>query len=232
MELAALPQPGTPLTMSSRDIAELTGSTHDNVLKTIRRLVTEGVVSANETPYRHPQNGQTYLEFLLSFRDTMVVVSGYSAELRARIVDRWQALELAAAPSPLNLRDIRQLAPLALQLVQVVQEQQAELEAARPKVEFFDRVSDASNAQTVEEIGKLFGLSRVRMFAELRRQGLLLRNNLPAQEHLTAGRFRVIERVYKDASGQEHAYAKTLVTGLGLTYIAKRLGRALEVAHG
>lgn len=93
-------------TMTSRDIAELTGSTHDAVLKSIRRLVAEGIVSGNETPYKHPQNSQTYSEFLLSFRDTMVVVSGYSAELRAKIIDRWQELEAkqlavpAAAPKP------------------------------------------------------------------------------------------------------------------------------------
>lgn len=86
------------LTMSSREIAELTGSTHDNVLKTVRRLVSEGVVLGNEAPYTHPQNGQTYNEFRLSFRDTMVVVSGYSAELRARIIDRWQELESHQAP--------------------------------------------------------------------------------------------------------------------------------------
>ncbi|PLY41203.1 hypothetical protein CSZ94_17330 [Janthinobacterium sp. ROICE36] len=91
--------------MTSREIAELTGSTHDAVLKTIRRLLAEGVVSGNETPYKHPQNSQTYSEFLLSFRDTMVVVSGYSAELRAKIIDRWQELEAkqlavpAAAPA-------------------------------------------------------------------------------------------------------------------------------------
>lgn len=93
-------------TMTSREIAELTGSTHDAVLKTIRRLLAEGVVSGNETPYKHPQNSQTYSEFLLSFRDTMVVVSGYSAELRAKIIDRWQELEAkqlavpAVAPKP------------------------------------------------------------------------------------------------------------------------------------
>lgn len=80
-------------TMTSREIAELTGSSHDSVLKTVRRLVSEGIVSANETPYTHPQNGQNYSEFRLSFRDTMVVVSGYSAELRAKIIDRWQELE-------------------------------------------------------------------------------------------------------------------------------------------
>lgn len=49
--------------MTSREIAELTGSTHDNVLKTVRGLVEKGLVSRNETPYTHPQNGQTYSEF-------------------------------------------------------------------------------------------------------------------------------------------------------------------------
>lgn len=40
-------------TMSSRDIAQLVDSTHDSVLKTIRRLIAEGVVFGNETPYTH-----------------------------------------------------------------------------------------------------------------------------------------------------------------------------------
>lgn len=84
-------------TMSSREIAELTGSSHDNVLKTIRGLIGKGVVSGNDTPYVHPQNGQTYMEFRLDFRNTMVVASGYSAELRARIIDRWVELETGAA---------------------------------------------------------------------------------------------------------------------------------------
>lgn len=39
-------------TMSSREIAELTGSSHDNVLKTARALVAKGVVSSNDTPYQ------------------------------------------------------------------------------------------------------------------------------------------------------------------------------------
>ncbi len=102
------------LTMSSREIGELTGSTHDNVLKAIRRLVSEGVVSANETPYIHPQNGQTYREFRLDYRNTMVVVSGYSAELRARIIDRWMELEAQvsappAAPKPALSKDAHEV---------------------------------------------------------------------------------------------------------------------------
>ena len=38
------------LILTSREIAELVGSTHDNVLKTVRRLISEGVVFGNDTP--------------------------------------------------------------------------------------------------------------------------------------------------------------------------------------
>lgn len=85
------------ITMSSREIAELVGATHDNVMKTVRGLICKGVVFGNETPYKNKQNHQTYMEFILDFRNTMVVVSGYSAELRAKIIDRWQELEKVVA---------------------------------------------------------------------------------------------------------------------------------------
>lgn len=106
-----LMQCGKAPTMSSREIADLTNASHDNVLKTIRALVARGVVSGNETPYVHPQNGQTYSEFLLSYRDTMVVVSGYSVELRARIIDRWQELEAQQSmPRELSRIELLQIA--------------------------------------------------------------------------------------------------------------------------
>lgn len=120
---------GQSLTMSSREIAELTGSTHDNVLKTIRGLVERGVVSGNETPYVHPQNGQTYNEFKLSYRDTMVVVSGYSVELRAKIIDRWQELE-AQASQPLVPQTLPDALRLAADLAEKAQIAAAERDEA------------------------------------------------------------------------------------------------------
>jgi len=58
-------------------------------------LIEQGVVFGNETTYIHKQNKQEYPMYLLDYRNTMVVVSGYSVELRARIIDRWQELEKA-----------------------------------------------------------------------------------------------------------------------------------------
>ena len=82
------------LTMSSRDIAELTEKPHDNVLKLIRSLIDGGIVNST-TPqeYTHPQNKQTYIEYLCSKRDSLIIVARLSPEFTAHIVDRWQELE-------------------------------------------------------------------------------------------------------------------------------------------
>ena len=63
------------LTMSSREIAELCGKEHRNVLRDIRGYVERGVLKTEQTPYIDAQNGQTYYEFSLNKRDTLLVVS-------------------------------------------------------------------------------------------------------------------------------------------------------------
>ena len=95
------------LTMTSREIADLTGKEHRNVMRDIRAMLTElysegGVLSFEHT-HINPQNGQSYPIYKLPKRESLILVSGYSTELRAKIIDRWQQLEAvviqpAAAP--------------------------------------------------------------------------------------------------------------------------------------
>ena len=92
-----------PLTMSSLEIAKLTGKNHDHILRDIRKMLEgldEGVTKFEET-YKHPQNGQVYPIFNLPKRECFILVSGYNLKLRAAIIDRWQELE-GAAPKPLS----------------------------------------------------------------------------------------------------------------------------------
>lgn len=106
------------LTMSSREIAELTGKEHRNVMADIRKMLVElcdeeGVLKFQQT-HRNEQNGQEYPIFSLPKRETLILVSGYSVELRARIIDRWQELEQQqakpAAVAELSRMDILRLA--------------------------------------------------------------------------------------------------------------------------
>lgn len=80
--------------MTSREIAELTGRRHDNVLRDIETMLDElGVGRLSfEGSYLSDQNKQMPL-FRLPRRECLILVSGYSVETRAKIIDRRQELE-------------------------------------------------------------------------------------------------------------------------------------------
>lgn len=79
--------------MSSREIAELTGKNHADVMRDIR-VMLQGLdeVESKFAGYYTALNGKRNPLFNLPKRETMILVSGYSVALRARIVDRWMEL--------------------------------------------------------------------------------------------------------------------------------------------
>lgn len=110
MQLANI---GQQLTMTSREIAELTEKRHDNVMRTIETLYERGVLGLpqfEEVP--NPSSGPLLIsQYRLEKRDTYIVVAQLSPEFTARLVDRWQELEEAKAkPAELSRMDILQIA--------------------------------------------------------------------------------------------------------------------------
>lgn len=82
--------------MSSREIAKLTGKLHRNVMRDATNMLVElhGLeVALKFEHYYIASNGKRNPELLLPKRETLILVSGYSVELRARIIDRWMELE-------------------------------------------------------------------------------------------------------------------------------------------
>ncbi|MDE2465753.1 MAG: Rha family transcriptional regulator [Alphaproteobacteria bacterium] len=86
--------------MSSREIAELTGKRHDHVMADIRKMLKSLGLHSPEFSGQYRDATGRYLPcFNLPKRETLILVSGYSVELRARIIDRWQELEARQAPA-------------------------------------------------------------------------------------------------------------------------------------
>lgn len=215
-------------TMSSREVAQLTGSTHDNVLKTVRALAHKGVVSANETPYKHPQNGQTYSEFLLSYRDTMVVVSGYSVELRAKIIDRWQELEAREATTSRVPESFSEALRLAADL-------QAQVELQAPKVAAIKRLASAQGAICITDAAKQLQIAPSVLFAWLQEHHWIFRRKgsrrwIGYQPRIQAGLIthKVTALKPDPETGAERAAFDPLITPRGLTVLAEKVPGAKQ----
>ena len=98
-----------------------------------------------------------------------------------------------------------------------------------PKVKFADHVGDSTNVIDVNRMAKLCAdhgirIGRNRLFAWLRSRGILMGGNIPYQEYIENGYFRVKESVY-ECNGQTRTYQQTFVTGKGQQYILSRLMR-------
>ena len=86
------------LTMSSREIAELCEKQHSHVMRDIRNMLNELYPKMDNLDFKGiivVKNQETGLtsEILLPKRETMILVSGYRIDLRARIIDRLNELE-------------------------------------------------------------------------------------------------------------------------------------------
>ena len=81
-------------TMSSREIAKLTNKEHKNVKVDIEKMLHELEIDALsfQLIYKDSMN-RDQIEYHLPKRETLILTSGYSIVLRAKVVDRWQELE-------------------------------------------------------------------------------------------------------------------------------------------
>lgn len=105
MSSSLIPSSNTPATMTSREIAELTGKRHDHVLRDIDRLLETlspdlGSGFQSNT-YVSGDPPREYRQFILDRDSTYCLVAGYDANARMRIIKRWQELETqTATPAP------------------------------------------------------------------------------------------------------------------------------------
>lgn len=151
-----------PLTMSSREIAELTGKRHDNVKRTLEMLAERGVMRLPQIEEVKNHLGQTVQEYRLEKRESYIVVAQLSPEFTATLVDRWQELEKQVAqplnPANLSRMDILQLALDAEKENQALKQENLQLEnklsEQQPKADGFDRIARAEGGMNLTNAAK------------------------------------------------------------------------------
>lgn len=214
-----------PLTMSSREIADLTGKEHKNVLADARKMLNElGLASAEFSADLPDTYGRTQPALLLPKRETLVLVSGYSVVLRAKIIDRWQELEAAAPPVVLSRMDILRIAldseQRAIDAQKLASERAILIEQQKPAVEFVDLYVVAKGLYGFREVCKMLKAKQSEVSAWLIDRKIMYRlagNLMPHAPHLDAGRFEVKAGVNRR---NKHAYTHAKFTPKGVEWIA------------
>lgn len=135
----ALTVRGAQATMSSREIAELTDKEHRNVMRDIRAMLD--AINEDQLKFERMSPdayGRQQPVFELDREMTELLLTGYSVELRRRVLARWRELETEAArPSELSRLEILQIAMDAEREKLVAIEQRDE--AIRTKAQISDR---------------------------------------------------------------------------------------------
>ncbi|HHF6669796.1 TPA: phage antirepressor KilAC domain-containing protein [Haemophilus influenzae] len=207
------------LTMSSREIAEITHKEHKNVLRVIRDLIEQNLVAQIE-PLKFEYRNQWFDYYELNKRDTfVVVVARLSPEFTAAVVDRWQALENRQKPTALIPQSFSEALMLAAQL-------QAEKERNAPKVAFVDHYVEVGTSKSFRETAKILKIPERALVNRLVEDKYLYRQSgvlLPYQSAHTKDLFTV-----KTGTAEHgHNYTQTCVTSKGIEFIASRYASEL-----
>lgn len=213
-------------TMSSREIAELTGKQHKDVLFDCRKMFESlNIQSADFSADYQDSRGRTYQEFLLDQDLSMTLVMGYSIPLRHKVAKRWRELESAAPSLPQNLPEALRLAADLAEEKQRLQSHVNQLEHQvfedAPKVEFHDKVAVAPGAMSVAQAAKILGTGRTRLFQFLRQIAWVTRYNEPYQEKIEAGYLDVKLGSWDHPDHGVQQSVTALITGKGLTKLQK-----------
>ena len=218
MNTTALSQNVQP-TMSSREIADLTGKRHDNVKSDIRAMLDQLGVDVLKVQgiYFDSMNRQQ-TEYHLDRDLTDCLLTGYSAKARLAVIKRWRELEHGNALP--NFNDPVAAARAWADEVEHKLRAEAALEKTKPAVEFVERyVSADSGNKGFRQVAKLLKANEREFREFLSDQGVMYKLGgewMPYQKHTDAGRFVVKTGVAEN----EHSYNNAKFTPKGVNWIA------------
>ena len=195
------------ITMTSLEIAELTGKQHGHIIRDIEeQLGVLGGLSKFGDTYQHPQNKQIYKMYRLPKREVLILISGYSVQLRAKIIDKLEELEKQVkAQTPQLPQTYLEALESLVESEKRNQALQAKIDEDKPKVAFADSVASSDDTISIGQLAKLLkqnGIEtgRKRLFDYFRKNGYLIKGkskdyNTPSQKAMEQGLFKIKEAV-------------------------------------
>ena len=222
-------------TMSSREIAELTGKNHADVLRDIRNMLE--VLKKDASIFADiylDALGRSQPCFSLDRELTLTLVSGYDIALRHRVVTRLGELEVQAKSGFQIPTTLSAALRLAADQADTIEVQQAQLAIATPKAEALDRITLSDGSMCVTNAAKVLGAQPKKLFAWMQENQWIYRRAggsgfVGYQTRIQSGYLDHKVTTVSRSDGSEKTVEQVLVTPKGLTKLAGAFSNQLSI---
>lgn len=221
------------VTMSSREIAELTGKRHGNVLRDIEKMLSELEISQLkfESTYFDEQ-GKERREYSLPYRECEILITGYDTRRRAAVIDRWTTLEVSkhkTFDASVALNDPEFLRGTLLTYTEKVIALEHQVEEMKPDVEALERIAKAEGSMCITNAAKHLQVQPKFLFKTLCQNHWIYKRAggrcwLAYQDRIQSGLLEHKVTTVERSDGSEKVVEQVLVTPKGLTKLSKKLG--------
>lgn len=238
------------VTMSSREIAKLTGKRHDHVCRDIRTILV-ALLGGKDTDYiRNPDlgyktnqhvtclqyesNSPNSWEYHISRRYTEILITGYDIKRRTAVIDRLFELESANRNSTPVLPSAKELALLVIQAEEEKERLQLEnkelehqVEEMKPDVDALTRIAKAEGSLCVTDAAKQLQINPKKLFNLMSHSKWIYRRIgsvwIGYQDKIQQGLIEHKVAVVKSSTGEDKQVSQVRVTAKGLSKLAKLL---------
>ncbi|WP_375681680.1 Rha family transcriptional regulator [Bartonella sp. AP30XZML] len=220
-------------TMSSREIAELCGKQHAHIMRDIRQMLGELYPEGGQSKF-----GSTYLDkqgkpqncYNLPKRECLILVSGYSMTLRARIIDRWQELEKQAAIPQIDYSSPKAMIGFLNYLQGQIDQKDTIIEDLTPKAMALESLQRHNGLFGLTEAAKILEMQPKQFILFLQQKGWVYRraaggNLLPYQDKIQKKLMDCPTITLQTASGIEKVIPCAKITAKGIGVLSQELKR-------
>lgn len=225
--------------LDSREVAEMVGKEHKNIIRDIRGYLEE-FSQLNFEPSdffcesTYKRRGKEYPCYLITKEGCEFIAHKLTGvkgtEFTAKYIKRFHEMENIIKEHVPQGKELLALAVLEAQ--KTIEEQTAQIEEMKPKAIFADAVATSHTSILIGDLAKILKQNGVetgqkRLFEWLRENGYLSKRkgtewNSPTQKSMNLGLFEVKETTAMNPDGSVRINKTTKVTGKGQQYFINK----------
>ncbi|WP_171273784.1 phage regulatory protein/antirepressor Ant [Aeromonas media] len=217
--------------MTSKQIAEITGKLHKNVIRDIEKKLIEGARLKVEPIFYDDSYGREQKAYNLTFTDTMKLMVGYDAKMCSDVVDEWDNLRnekkipqglvvtehgFSIEHQIATLQELQQTKKSNLYLVN-------QLESQAHKVDAYNNFEQlAPDSVVMNEYAAMLNIGEQTLITLLKGFGIIQKRkgrNTPIRRYINNGWFEI--KMVPTRTGKKEV--STYITSKGMLAVHKKL---------